>query len=163
MGHHGERFCLVQSLSSRTCTGFWTLLVKGIRPRSPSTLNVIFCVFIIMGVNLFFVRIAPRIALQQGELLTIYVMLAIASSLAGHDVLRVLIPMIPYAFWYATPENDWADLFHRYIPDWMAVKERSFLTEYYRGETTLYQWENCPRMADNNFCLGRFSLCDGFP
>ena len=68
-------------------------------------------------------------------------MLSIASSLAGHDVLRVLIPMIPYAFWYATPENDWADLFHRYIPDWMAVKERSFLTEYYRGETTFYQLE----------------------
>ena len=39
--------------------------------------------------------------MQQGELLTIYVMLAIASSLAGHDVLRVLIPMIPYAFWYS--------------------------------------------------------------
>ena len=68
-------------------------------------------------------------------------MLAIASSLAGHDVLRVLIPMIPYAFWYATPENDWADLFHRYIPDWMAVKNRIFLTEYYRGEATFYQWE----------------------
>ena len=33
--------------------------------------------------------------MQQGELLTIYVMLAIASSLAGHDVLRVSNPDDP--------------------------------------------------------------------
>ena len=96
--------------------------------------------------------------MQQGELLTIYVMLAIASSLAGHDVLRVLIPMIPYAFWYSTPENDWADLFHRYIPDWMAVKERSFLTEYYRGEATFYQWETVQGWLTTTFVWGGF-LC----
>ena len=120
--------------------------------------NVIFCVFAITGVNLVLVRVAPGIAMQQGELLTVYVMLAIASSLAGHDVLRVLIPMIPYAFWYATPENDWADLFHRYIPDWMAVKERLFLTEYYRGETTLYQWETVQGWFTTTVAWGGF-LC----
>ncbi len=103
--------------------------------------NVIFCIFVFTGANLALKRVVPRVAFQQGELLTIYVMLAIASSLAGHDVLRVLIPMIPYAFWYATPENDWAHLFHRYIPDWIAVKDRTFLTEYYRGEASLYSWE----------------------
>jgi len=81
--------------------------------------NVIFCVFIIAVLNCLLARISPKFAVKQGELLTIYVMLAIASSLAGHDVLRVLIPMIPHAFWHASPENDWAELFHRYIPDWM--------------------------------------------
>lgn len=93
--------------------------------------NVIFCIFVLTGANLVLKQVLPRIAFEQGELLTIYVMLAIASSLAGHDVLRVLIPMIPYAFWYATPENDWVHLFHRYIPDWIAVKDKAFLTEYY--------------------------------
>ena len=53
--------------------------------------NVIFCVFAITAANLILVRVAPRIAMQQGELLTVYVMLAIASSLAGHDVLRVFL------------------------------------------------------------------------
>ena len=85
--------------------------------------NVIFSIFIPTVLNLMVVRIYPRFAAKQGELLTIYVMLAIASSIAGHDVLRVLIPMIPHAFWHASPENDWADLFHRYIPDWIAVKD----------------------------------------
>ena len=103
--------------------------------------NVIFSIFIPTALNLLVVRIYPRFAAKQGELLTIYVMLAIASSIAGHDVLRVLIPMIPHAFWHASPENDWVDLFHRYIPDWIAVKDRDFLTDYYRGESTFYQWE----------------------
>ena len=125
--------------------------------------NVIFCIFAILGVNLILVRIAPRVAMQQGELLTIYVMLAIASSLAGHDVLRVLIPMIPYAFWYATPENDWADLFHRYIPDWMAVKEKIFLNGVLSRRNNPLPMGDDARMADNNFCLGRFSVCDGLP
>ena len=125
--------------------------------------NVIFCIFAITGVNFFVVHVAPKVAMQQGELLTIYVMLAIASSLAGHDVLRVLIPMIPYAFWYATPENDWADLFHRYIPDWMAVKNRTFLMEYYRGETTFYVWETMQGMVDDNTRLGGLPLRDGVP
>ena len=120
--------------------------------------NVIFCIFLLTGANLALTRVMPRIAFQQGELLTIYVMLAIASSLAGHDVLRVLIPMIPYAFWYATPENDWADLFHRYIPDWIAVKDRTFLTEYYRGEASLYRWEIIDGWLTTTLTWGGF-LC----
>ena len=120
--------------------------------------NVIFCIFIFTGANLVLARVVPRVAFQQGELLTIYVMLAIASSLAGHDVLRVLIPMIPYAFWYATPENDWADLFHRYVPDWMAVKDKTFLTEYYRGEASLYRWEILEGWLTTTLTWGGF-LC----
>ena len=124
--------------------------------------NVIFCIFILAGLNWLVVRLLgrnreenppsptfskggkgnSRLAIGQGELLTVYVMLSIASSLAGHDVLRVLIPMIPHAFWYATPENEWAELFHRYIPNWIAVKDKTFLADFYRGETTFYTWEH---------------------
>jgi len=100
--------------------------------------NVIFCIFLLVLFNFLVCRINPRFVLKQGELLTVYVMLAIASSLAGHDVLRVLIPMIPHAFWFATPENEWAELFHRYIPDWIAVKDLSILKDYYRGDSTFY-------------------------
>ncbi|MBC8232037.1 hypothetical protein H8E77_21010 [bacterium] len=126
--------------------------------------NVIFCVFILAGLNWLVVKLLGRSwmpdfsrgnspakagrsgfagqFLSQGELLTVYVMLSIASSLAGHDVLRVLIPMIPHPFWYATPENEWAELFHRYIPDWMTVKDKNFLAEYYQGESTFYTLEH---------------------
>ena len=103
--------------------------------------NVVFCIFVIVVVNYLLTRVSSRFSVKQGELLTIYIMLAIASSVAGHDMLRVLIPMIPHAFWYASPENDWADLFHRFVPSWIAVSDRKFLTDYYRGESDFYQWE----------------------
>ena len=103
--------------------------------------NVVFCIFVITSLNALLARIHPAAALKPGELVTIYAMLAIASSLAGHDLLSGLISMIPHAFWYATPENDWAALFHRHIPDWLAVKDKAFLTDYYRGESSFYHWE----------------------
>ena len=104
--------------------------------------NVIFCIFWMTLLNLAIIRLIPRYAFSQGEILTVYIMLSLASSLAGHDVLRVLIPMIPHAFWYATPENEWAELFHRYIPDWVAIKDVNQLVDYYRGESTLYRWDH---------------------
>ena len=103
--------------------------------------NVIFCIFIITILNACFARMQPTFALKSGELVTIYVMLAVASSLAGHDLLSGLIPMIPHAFWFASEENDWAALFHKHIPDWLAVKDKAFLADYYRGESSFYHWE----------------------
>ncbi|MDE0040843.1 MAG: hypothetical protein OXT74_02315 [Candidatus Poribacteria bacterium] len=103
--------------------------------------NVVFCIFILTSLNALLARIHPAMVLKPGELVTIYAMLAIASSLAGHDLLSGLIPMIPHAFWYATPENDWAALFHRHIPDWLAVKDKTILADYYRGESSFYHWE----------------------
>lgn len=104
--------------------------------------NVIFCIFWMTLLNLAIIKLIPRYAFSQGEILTVYIMLSLASSLAGHDMLRVLIPMIPHAFWYATPENEWAELFHRYIPDWVAIKDLRQLADYYRGESTLYRWDH---------------------
>ncbi|GIX07390.1 MAG: hypothetical protein KatS3mg115_1793 [Candidatus Poribacteria bacterium] len=104
--------------------------------------NVVFCIFLLICLNAAIVRFFPRWTLSQAELLSLYTMLSIASALAGHDMLRVLIPMIGHAFYYATPENEWAELFHHYIPDWFAVKDRDFLETFYRGESTLYTREH---------------------
>ena len=93
--------------------------------------NVIFWLFILTGLNFGLARLTSRYALKQGELLTVYVMLSLSSAIAGHDMLRVLIPSIPFAFWHASPENEWAELFHRYIPDWLAVKDTNVVVDFY--------------------------------
>ena len=68
--------------------------------------NVIFCIFILIGFNYIIKKLLPRFAFSQGELLAIYVMLAVSSSIAGHDMMRVLASMLAHPFWYATPENE---------------------------------------------------------
>ncbi len=79
--------------------------------------NVIFSVFVLALLNLPLKRFLPGHALSQGELLTVYVMLCMASAMGAQDMIQVLIPAIPHPFWFATPENEWTDLFGRYMPN----------------------------------------------
>ena len=90
--------------------------ILGIRRLSRSFWNVVLNIFFLILINLFIKRVAPKSALTQGEMITIYAMLSIASGLAGHDTLALTIPALPHAFWFATLENDWADMFHRLYP-----------------------------------------------
>ena len=91
-----------------------------------------------MILNIALKRISPKNALKQGELLTVYIMLAIASSISGHDALISLPSALGHAFWFATPENEWKELFWQYIPSWLAVDDISVLRDYYQGESNLY-------------------------
>jgi len=100
--------------------------------------NTIFILVAIIIGNLLAVKFSPKAALSQGELLTIYVILCIASTISSHDMLQILIPAIPHISWYSTPENEWAELFGRYIPSWLSISDKSVLRGYYEGGSTLY-------------------------
>ena len=104
--------------------------------------NVIFILFLLIGVNRLIRIIMPHKQMNDGELMVIYVLLAWASSIAGHDTLQILWPMLTYPIWNAQPENEWADLFHRHIPDWLTVKSKSQLVDFYKGESTLHTWKH---------------------
>jgi len=100
--------------------------------------TVIFVMFLVALVNLALRRYLKGFSLPPGELAIIYVMLSIATSLYGHDMMRQLIPMMTNPFWFATPENEWEDLFFRYIPRWLAVDNLSALEGYYKGESSFF-------------------------
>ena len=53
-------------------------------------------------------------------------------------MMEILVSTLGHAFWFATPENDWKDLFWRYIPRWLAVADKDVLSGYYEGDSTLY-------------------------
>ena len=53
--------------------------------------NVTFTLLILVGFNALYRRLAPKVALKQGELLTIYIMLCLGSSLAGNNFLEKFI------------------------------------------------------------------------
>lgn len=125
---------------------YWLIEMEVIRYSAhPVTIslffNVIFCILVLMLVNVFIKKILPKHSLSQGELLTIYIMLSIASGIAGHDMIEILAPMLGHAFWFATPENEWATLFHSYLPDWLTVSNKNILTGFYRGDVNFYSVE----------------------
>ncbi|GIX06845.1 MAG: hypothetical protein KatS3mg115_1248 [Candidatus Poribacteria bacterium] len=128
---------------------FWVLEVEGMwHSGHPTTIslfwNVVLNIFVLILLNLALKRVRPDWALTQGELITVYVMLSIASGLAGHDSLALTIPAIPHAFYFATPENQWAELFFRYIPRHLVVydPELKIIRGFYEGDALdqFYSW-----------------------
>lgn len=100
--------------------------------------NVVFILFILTVLNSPLRKWSPRSALNHGELLIIYVMLSVASAICGLDMMRILISVLVGPHWLATPENEWADLFWRFIPDWVTVSDRRILQGYVEGQSSLY-------------------------
>jgi hypothetical protein len=100
--------------------------------------NVVFILFVVTMLNLILKKWLSSLALNHGELLIIYVMLSVASAICGLDMIRVLVSMLVDSHWLATPENEWSDIFWRYIPDWATVSDRKILQGYVEGQASFY-------------------------
>lgn len=150
---------------------YWILHLSYIwdsnRPTSLALLfNVLFTLLVLITLNTVLRRLRPSLALTQSELLTIYAMLCQASVFAGRDMLQVLVPLMGNGFWYATPENEWTQLFQQHLPEWLVVGDQEILRGFYEGESTFYLQEHIeawllPTLIWVGFCLviGVTMLC----
>jgi hypothetical protein len=100
--------------------------------------NVVFIILCLVFLKHLCLKCFRRDLIRAPELLTLYVMLSMSTAMAGTDMIQVLVPIIAYPFWFATAENDWADLFHRYIPTWLAVSDKVALSGFYDGDSSFY-------------------------
>ncbi len=125
---------------------YWVIEMEVIRYSGhPVTIslffNVIFSLFMVIGVNYLLRRFVPSLALAQSELVIVYLMLSIASGVTGHDMLEILVPMLGHASRFATPENEWQQLFVPFLPKWLTISDTTLLHGYYEGELPLYTAE----------------------
>ena len=97
------------------------------------SVNVMFAILTMTWLNMGLRSIFPNSALKQQDLLVIYAMLAVGSAFSGHDFLPRLMGLIPYAFRFATPENDWEALLFHHLPAWLVVSEPKTVTDFYEG------------------------------
>ena len=104
----------------------------------PLFVQPVFLLFALVLINLVLKRLRPNIALTQVELLIIYMMVAVSSTTGGWDSFQNLFGSIGHPFWFATIENEWEDLFFRYLPDWLMVSDKKSLQDFYKGESTFY-------------------------
>lgn len=106
-------------------------------------LNVIFILFCLIGYNAVARRISPKLAFTQEDLLVIYLILATASAVTGYDSLVGLTGILPHATWFATPENDWANMFSGYLPTWLIITDREAVQSFYVGQVDFFtQWHH---------------------
>ena len=102
------------------------------------SVNVMFGILAMTLLNIGVRRVSPRIALAPRDLLVVYSMLAVGSAFSGHDCIPRLMGLIPYAFRFATPENDWEALLFHHLPEWLVVKHPKTVTDFYEGEVNFF-------------------------
>lgn len=104
--------------------------------------NVIFSLIVLMCINMAVRRVFPKAALCRQELLVVYGMIATGSSLVGHDCMQMVVPTIPHAAYFSTPENRWGEMIVPRLPRWLTISEMSdSVTDFEQGHSTLYNWE----------------------
>lgn len=105
--------------------------------------NVIFCLIVLLLINVLLRRCLPWAALCRRELIVLYAMIATGSSLVGHDTMQMVVPTIAHVQHFATPENRWHELITPHLPGWLTIQTNTdALKNYEQGHSTLYNWDN---------------------
>ena len=71
--------------------------------------------------------------LHSGELATIYIMMIVASAIPSWGFAMNLIPFLGGLFYFATPENDWANIIHPHIKPWLVSQDRAAIWKLFEG------------------------------
>lgn len=58
--------------------------------------------------------------------------------IAGHNPMDFILETLIHPFWFASPENEHATLFHRYIPQWFTIENKEVLTGFFDGKSSLH-------------------------
>ena len=119
------------------------------------SVNVVFALLLITWLNLAVQRSFPKAALSQQDLLIIYAMLAVGSAFTGHDCIPRLMGLMPYAFRFATPENDWEALLFHHLPDWLVISHPKTVADFYEGEVSFFSGGYLQHWIHRLFYLGR--------
>jgi len=104
----------------------------------PLFVTPVFILFLLVLLNLGLRRFSPRLALRSRELITIYIMVALSSTLAGHDTLQNLFGTIAYPLWYVNenPISRWPRTFFAYLPRWLLVWDLPALKAFHEGNSS---------------------------
>jgi hypothetical protein len=123
---------------------FWVIDMEMVRYSShPTTVslmfNAIFILTVLTALNKVVIRrIRPQWALNPGELLLIYSVVTIASCIAGHDFVQILIPHLVWPYYESNSGNNYEGLFWDHLPKWVMMPDRAAATGFFEGSDTLY-------------------------
>lgn len=111
----------------------------------PTTLslypNVVFLICVVAVVNGVVKKLRPAWGLTPCELLVIYVMLSVGSSLSGHDMLWILLPTLSHLHRYGPIEGRYGDIIEK-VPTWLVVRDPVALDSAYVGQESIFRAQN---------------------
>jgi hypothetical protein len=99
--------------------------------------NAVFVLLLLVAVNGLLRRWKPRLAFSQAELITIYLMVAVSTGLAGVDGVPILNQLIAHGAWYGTQGGKWSEFLGAF-PDWLVIRNPDLVRGHYVGNSTFY-------------------------
>ena len=103
----------------------------GFNPSSPGALFFFFVLTFV--VNAIVAVLGRNVQLSKADLVMIYCMLLMAVTVPTWGLMFFLIGTLVFPFYYATPENNYVELFHDFIPSWMVPQDFQAIKDYYEG------------------------------
>ncbi|MBM4042456.1 MAG: hypothetical protein FJ290_28525 [Planctomycetes bacterium] len=117
----GEPFGVLVVRGSALCADF-------------STGGAIFLFFLlIFGVNGLLRRLGPRLGLSSAELVTVYVMLVLASAIPSWGFTMNMMGLTGGLRYYASPENEWYAHILPHLKAWAAPTDDAALRYFFEG------------------------------
>lgn len=104
--------------------------------------NVLFLLAVLRALNAVVQRWRPRSAFTRGELLSLWVLLCVATSGAGMDSMQCTFMTMQGAFRFAGRENHWDRLFLRYVPRYFTVSDPEALDRLWAGHSSIFDSDN---------------------
>lgn len=104
--------------------------------------NVLFLFVMLRLLNELFMRLSPRRALAQQELLALWILMSIATCPAGIDTVKTSWGTMQGYAYFQSPQNNWEALFGQYVPESMTVSDMGALDRLWRGDYSIYEERN---------------------
>jgi len=99
-----------------------------------STGGAIFLFFVlIFGINGLLRWLGPRLGLSTAELVTVYVMLVLASAIPSWGFTMNMMGLIGGLRYFASPENRWSELILPHVKKWIAPTDDLALQHFFQG------------------------------
>lgn len=104
-----------------------------------STAAAIFLFFVLVAIiNMAMGKLNKKLALTSPELKTVYIMMTVACAIPTMGLSAQILPILAAPFYYALPENNWADILHPHIKTWLVPQGQTQIRYFYEG---LPAWE----------------------
>ena len=141
----------------------WHIECEALRYTFPTLMapfySVVFTILILVIINVPLKKFAAKYALTSGELISLYVLMSMTLLFMSYDMFLPLVSTIVHAFYFATPENEWRDLFWKYLPEWLTINAPEILIAFYRGDEDFLQWRYLRRWDRAYTLVVRLHVC----
>ena len=111
------------------------MMVKGSQLTSNAIpIIAVFLLAVLVGVVMPLLKMLGRyFAYTRAELITVYVMMLVGSVVVTTGFTGSLLSVVTGAQYYATPENNWSDLFLPSINEWLVPTSAQAIRLFYEG------------------------------